>query len=54
MIDLSKFTTNKKKKKEKKIEWIHSLSLQSSLLPNFVQNLITLGLKNFMVVTKPF
>ena len=54
MIDLSKFTTNKKKFKKKNIEWNRRLSLKSSLLPNFVQSLIMLGLKKFRVVKKNF
>ena len=39
---------------KKKFEWSRSLSLQSSLLPNFVQSLIMLGLNKFRVVTKFF
>ena len=46
MADLSKFTSNKKN-----IKWICRFSLQSSLLSNFVQDLIILCLKNFMVFT---
>ena len=41
-VDLLKFTSNKKKN----IEWSCSLNLQLSLLSNFVQCLIMLGLKN--------
>ena len=44
--DLSKFTSNKKN-----IKWICRFSLQSSLLSNFVQDLIIFCLKNFMVFT---
>ena len=40
MVDLLKFTTNKKN-----IEWSCNLSLQPSLLPNFIQSLVMLGLK---------
>jgi len=40
MVDLSKFTFNKKN-----IEWSCSHNLQPSSLPNFIQNLIMLGLK---------
>ena len=48
-MDLSKFVSIKKN-----IEWSCSLSLQPNLLPNFVQNLITLGLNKFRVVTNFF
>ena len=40
MVDFLKFRFNKKN-----IEWSCSLSLQPSLLPNFVQILIMLGQK---------
>ena len=46
MTDLSKFTSNKKN-----IKWSCSLNLQPSLLLNFIQSLIMLGLKRFRVVT---
>ena len=36
------------------LEWSCSLSLQSSLLPNFVRKLIMLSLKNFRMVTNIF
>ena len=49
MVNLSQFTL-----KKKNIEWSCSLSLQSSLLPNFVQKLIMLNLKNFRVVINIF
>ena len=49
MADLLKLTSNKKN-----IEWSYSLSLQLSLLPNFVQKLIILSLKTFRVVTNIF
>ena len=48
-VDLSKFTSN-----IKNIEWSCSLSLQPSLLSNFVQCLITLGLKKIHMVTNFF
>ena len=51
MVDLSKFTFNKKKKN---IEWSYSFSLQLSLLPNFVQSVITLSLKKFRVIPNIF
>ena len=50
MVELSKFTS----KKKKILSEVVTFSVQPNLLPNFVQNLITLGLKNFMVVTKTF
>ena len=49
MVDLLKFIFNIKKKYIYiyiYIEWSCSLNLQPSLLPKFVQNLITSGLKN--------
>ena len=46
MVDLSKFTSNKKKN----IEWSYTLSLQPNLLPNFGQSVIILNLKKFRVV----
>ena len=49
MVNLSQFTL-----KKKNIEWSCSLSLQSSLSPNFVQKLIMLNLKNFRVVINIF
>ena len=51
MVDLSKFTFNKKKKY---IEWSYNFSLQLSLLPNFVQSVITLSLKKFRVIPNIF
>ena len=49
-VDLSKFTSNKKIN----IEWSCSLSLQPSLLSNFVQCLIMLDLKKNRMVTNFF
>ena len=48
-VDLSKLMYNKKN-----IEQSYSLSLQLSLLPKFVKNLIMLGLKKFWMVTNIF
>ena len=50
MVDLSKFTSNKIYIYIY-IEWSCSFNLQSSLLQNFIQNLIMLSLKKFRVVT---
>ena len=49
MVNLSQFTSNKKKNFERSC----SFSLQLSLLPNFVQKLIML-IKNFRVVSNVF
>ena len=54
MVNLSQFTSKKKKNIYIYIEWSDSHSLQSSLLPNFVQKLFMLSLKNFRVVTNIF
>ena len=59
LVDLTKFTSNKNIYiymcvcvcVERERERNCSLSLQSSLLPNFIQHLIMLGLKIFMVIT---
>ena len=48
-MELSKIISNKKN-----IEWSYSLSLQPSLLLNFIQSLIILGLKNFRMATHFF
>ena len=49
MVNLSQFTSNKKI-----LNGIIVLDLELNLLPNFVQNLIKLCLKNFKVVTNIF
>ena len=49
IVELLKFISNKKN-----IEWSCSLKIQPSLLLNFVQSLIILGLKKFRVVTHFF
>ena len=48
IVNLSKFTSNKKKILSRVIALVYN---QVNLLLNFVQNLITLGLKKFRVVT---
>ena len=50
MVNLLKFTFDLKKK----FEWSCSFSLQSNLLPNFVQSLIMLVLGKHRVVTNFF
>ena len=56
MIDLSKFTFNKKKKIYIYIyiKWSYNLNLQPSLLSNFVLSLFMFGLKKFRMVTNFF
>ena len=49
IVNLSQFTSNKKI-----LNGIIVLDLELNLLPNFVQNLIKLNLKDFNVVTNIF
>ena len=49
IVNLSQFTSNKKI-----LNGIIVLDLELNLLPNFVQNLIKLSLKNFKVVINIF